>query len=395
MVVGAMPRVSQTPRRFDHLHLQNGAAALLPLLLLAACSSVHVANKQGVQLPALEFPLRSFTYPSGLRVLVERDTRTPLAGVYLVVGTGSTSDPAGKEGLAHSIEHLTFRSQPGGAGNFGNQLEDAGVINRNAFTTLDSTVYHEIGLASDLPKILRLEGLRMRSPVVAVPEAVQATEMEVVRNELRQRNETGFVGEVLGELQAALFPPGHPYARGAIGTHQSLSALGNADVLAFVKAWYRPDNMTLLVLGNVELESADRLLADALPRELLEGAAPVRLLKRMPPAAPPVPPSPPQQKELPRREALVAAPELWLAWSLPRNEHRRVSLGTPAVPRIAFRRATFRQSREPAWSRPWTREWSVSTWTQKCVNISLRGSGISLRCPGVRSTTTTRSISIS
>jgi zinc protease len=299
--------------------LAVAAIRLLPLALLAGCATVNVVQKQGVSLRPLEFPLRTLSYPSGLRVLVERDSRTPLAGIFLVVGSGSTSDPAGKEGLAHYIEHLTFRSRPFGAQGFRSLMEGAGWIDYNAFTELDETVYFEVGLASSLHEMLRLEGARMSAPVVKVTEAVRATELDVVRNELRLGNETGFVGEVLGELQSAVFPQGNPYARSVIGTHQSLAALREADVQAFVAAHYRPENMTLLILGDVDLATADRLVWESLPHELLGAPAPVRLSPRMPAAAPPVPPSPPQAEGLPRREAAVAAPEIWLAWSLPRS----------------------------------------------------------------------------
>jgi zinc protease len=291
----------------------------LPLVLLPGCATVNVVQKQGVNLRPLEFPLRMLSYPSGLRVLVERDSRTPLAGIFLVVGSGSTSDPAGKEGLAHYIEHLTFRSRPFGAQGFRSLMEGAGWIDYNAVTSLDATVYFEVGLASSVHEMLRLEGARMSAPVVKVTQAVRATELDVVRNELRLRNETGFISEVFGELQSAVFPQGNPYARSGIGTHQSLAALREADVQAFVAAHYRPENMTLLILGDVDLATADRLVWESLPHELLAAAAPVRLSPRMPAVAPPVPPSPPQAEGLPRKEAAVAAPEIWLAWSLPRS----------------------------------------------------------------------------
>src|SRR3982751_1463546 len=144
---------------------------IVALAMFAGCSSVKVVDKQGVEMPPVQFALRSLTYPSGLRVLVERDTRTKLAGVFVVVGAGSTSDPAGKEGLAHYVEHLTFRSRPGDRRPFRASLEDSGAFVFNAGTDFDSTNYYELGAVSDLPAILRLEGARMLDPVVHVPDA--------------------------------------------------------------------------------------------------------------------------------------------------------------------------------------------------------------------------------
>ena len=51
--------------------------------------------------------------PSGLRLLLEEDPDATLAGVVSVVRGGSGADPAGGEGLAHMVEHLTYRAVDG------------------------------------------------------------------------------------------------------------------------------------------------------------------------------------------------------------------------------------------------------------------------------------------
>jgi zinc protease len=286
------------------------------LALLGGCAGT-VPMAQGLAMRDVSFPLRDMRFPSGLRVLAEKDDRTPLAGLFLVVGAGSTSDPAGKEGLAHYIEHLAFRSRPFGKYSFRAMLERAGAGRWNAFTGLDDTVYYELGAASALPDLLRLEGTRMLAPITQLTPETLAIELNVVRNELRQRNETGFVGEVLGTLQAAVFPAGHPYRRPIIGTHESLSAIGPEDIAAFLKQHYRPDNMTLLILGNIDLMTIDRLVQESLPPELLAAPVPIRPAPRVPAKAPEPPDPPPASLE--RKEAAVATPELWIAWSLPRS----------------------------------------------------------------------------
>jgi zinc protease len=290
---------------------------LATALLLCGCASAVPMGRQGLSMRDVSFPLRELRFPSGLRVLVEKDDRAPLVSLFLVVGAGSTSDPAGKEGLAHYVEHLAFRSRPFGKYTLRRMLERAGAGAWNARTGLDDTVYFELGPASALPELLRLEGTRMLAPVAQVMPEVFATELGVVRNELRQRNETGFIGEVIGSLQAAVFPAGHPYARPVIGSHESLSAIKPEDVVAFLKQHYRPDNMTLLILGNVDLQTIERLLAQSLPPDLLAAPTPVHPPPRMP-ASGPEPPSPPPAS-LARKEAPVATPELWIAWSLPRS----------------------------------------------------------------------------
>jgi zinc protease len=298
-----------------------GRAAALSLALIA-CGGINVVHKQGLQLKPVQFPLRTFAFPSGLRVIVEKDSRTPLAGIFVVVGSGSSSDPAGKEGLAHYVEHLAFRTRAGGAESFWNQLDQAGAVERNASTSFDSTNYYEIGIATALPQLLKLEGSRMLAPVAGIPEAERAIELEVVRNELRQRNETGFFGDALAQMQAALFPPGHAYARSIGGSHESLSAIQWSDVEAFATTHYRPDNMTIVIIGDVELATVDKLLASSLPTRLLVSSAPVRPPQRLPSQVPSLPAPPASPDRVARVEASIAAPELWVAWSLPRGFDR-------------------------------------------------------------------------
>jgi zinc protease len=290
----------------------------LGLAVLAACGGVNVVKPEGVKLPPLEFPLRTLAYPSGLTVLVEKDERTQLAGVFVVVGSGSTNDPIGKEGLAHYIEHLTFRSRPTGRATVWNLLEQAGVATFNAFTSFDDTVYYEVGLASHLTDMLQLEGRRMANPVLLVTDAERATELDVVRNELRLKNETGYLGEALGDLDAAVYPPGHPYARPVGGTHESMASIKRADVDAYLRDNYKPENMTLLILGNIDLATADKLIAESIPRKLLEAPQKVAIGKRIPDIAPAVPDAPPQTRGLPMHDAAVASPEVWVAWTMPR-----------------------------------------------------------------------------
>ena len=168
----------------------------------------------------LEFHLRDFRLRSGMRVLVEQDKSAPVAGVITVVGVGSTSDPPGKEGLAHLVEHLTFRSKVGTPPtSMKTLLGQAGAADLNASTDFDATVYHEVGPRDALGDLLTLEGLRMLDPLANVDETTFLTEREVVHNELRERGETNAIGSIFAATQAATFPAGHPYARPIGGTH--------------------------------------------------------------------------------------------------------------------------------------------------------------------------------
>ena len=266
-------------------------------------------------MPKVDLSVRQLTFPSGLRVVAERDARTKIAGLFLVVGAGSSSDPAGKEGLAHYVEHLAFRSRPFGKSSFRRLLERADAAEWDARTSFDATLYHEVGPASALPEMLRLEGARMVAPIANVTPEILAAELDVVRSELRASNESGFSGEMFGALQKAVFPPGHPYAHPVIGTNESLTSIQAGDIRDFVHAHYEPRNMTLAIVGDIDLATIEGVVRDALPPELLRA----RTFKPRESLAEPAPEPPnPSSRIASRSEASVASPEIWIGWSLPR-----------------------------------------------------------------------------
>lgn len=273
--------------------------------------------RQGLVMRDIKYPMRDMRFPSGLRVLAEADARSPVVAIVLVVGAGSSSDPPGKEGLAHYVEHLAFRSRPFGKASVAKMLDKAGAGEWNAFTGFDNTVYYEMGPKEALGSLLLLEGSRMVAPVVRLAPETIPVELNVVRNELRQRNETGFIGEILGSMQGVLFPATHPYSRPIVGTHTSLSEITVDDVTAFLQKHYRPDNMTLLVIGDIDLTTIGTLVEQSLPKALLEGSGQKPPVSRISAVAP-VPPEAPPFKLL-TRETAVATPELWVGWSLPRS----------------------------------------------------------------------------
>ena len=141
-----------------------------------------------------------------------------------------------------------------------------------------------------------------------------------MRNELRERNETDSRGLGFHGVERVVFPASHPYARPIIGTHESLSGLTLADARAFVTDHYRPAEMTMVVIGDLDLTHAEDLLRHSLPAALYGDPAHAQPVAapgtRMPPAlAPPAPP--PEPASLPRLPAEVTTRELWIGWTTP------------------------------------------------------------------------------
>ena len=287
----------------------------LCLLLLSCCAMLPPPGK--IAMGKVDFMVRDFKLPNGMRVVIEEDHATDKAAVIALVGAGSAADPVGKEGLAHFVEHLAFRTRPDNKLTATQMLDFAGASMFNAATSLDDTTYFVLGPCESLPALLAITSAQLLSPGASVDAETFEVERAVVRNELRLRTETLVEGQLFSWIQEAAFPKGHRYARPLAGTHESLTAITAADVQKFTDEHYQPSNITLLIIGDLDSKSVDALLR-SLPPALAEGKAAktpsfagrVGNLPEEPPASPP--------RALVRKQsAAVQEPELNLVWTLP------------------------------------------------------------------------------
>ena len=158
-------------------------------VVLGLCGSVRAADvPTRLQIRDVRYDVRSVDLPSGMRVVVEREPSRPLVAVVSVVDVGGTNDPPGKEGLAHLVEHLTFRSVQDKKRPLVDLLEAAGAASWNASTSWDITTYQEVGSREGLPALLALEAARLSRPLEGVTPEVFEAERQVVKNELVQRD---------------------------------------------------------------------------------------------------------------------------------------------------------------------------------------------------------------
>ena len=138
-------------------------------------------------------------------------------------------------------DHLT-------ADTFDNLTENIGGEN-NAYTAEDVTVYHEVVPSNYLNPILWAEAERMSS--LALNEANFKSERDVVKEEYRQRILANPYGEFYLDSIKNSYAV-HPYKRPGIGNIAELDASTLAEVRAFHSTFYRPDNATLVVVGDFQ-----------------------------------------------------------------------------------------------------------------------------------------------
>lgn len=293
-------------------------AALLSLLCLLSLPTL-AAPKVPELKPVLEdfqLPTRDMCFPSGLRVVFQSDPSSPTVSVLSLIDGGSSLDPAGQEGAAHLLEHLWFRAKPQGGATIQARLEAMGA-SFNAATGPDYTAYSALVPKAQLPMAVRLETLRLEDPLVGVTEADVATERRIIQNE---RDQSNLSRAVLDALRGSLFPKGHPYSRGLGETPESVSRLDLAAARASVSRSYRPENTTLIIVGDVDLAGADAILNQAVPDAVFYGpggaqGTPKTCAPRMNGA--PAEPPPPASTGLVTLRSNVPRPQAFVAWSLP------------------------------------------------------------------------------
>ena len=192
-----------------------------------------------------------FSLENGLKVLVHRDTSTPIVAVNILYNVGAKDEQSDKTGFAHLFEHLMF----GGSINipkYDEPLQKVGGEN-NAFTNNDITNYYLTVPKQNLETAFWLESDRM------LDLAFSKKSLEVQRNVVIEEFKQVFLNQPYGDAWLQLRPMAykvHPYQWSTIG--KEISHIENAmmkDVKAFYKK-YLPKNLKPNIPSSPEIEEA-------------------------------------------------------------------------------------------------------------------------------------------
>ena len=275
------------------------------VLMMCAASAVVPA-----QAPApLQVPYRQFRLANGLTVILHQDKSVPLVGVNVWYHVGSANERPGRTGFAHLFEHLMFEgSRHVKEGEFDTLLEAAGG-NNNGSTSNDRTNYVIDVPSNALELALFLESDRMGYLLDTMTTALLNGQRDVVKNERRQSYENRPYGMASIELDRMLWPATHPYSWPTIGEMADLTAATEQDVRDFFKKYYAPNNASLVIAGDIDLDRTQALVEKWFGD--LPGGAPVE----------PVAPPPAMLTEVKRKTLRdrVTLPRLYLAWLTPRH----------------------------------------------------------------------------
>ncbi len=221
------------------------------------------SNSDLVPSPELHFGM----LPSGLRYVLKRNTLPEgRVSMHLNVQVGSLHEAEHERGLAHFLEHLSFNGSthfpPGELVKYFQRIGMEFGPDANAHTGFDETVY-DILLASNQTADIR-EGLTVLSDyaqgALLLPAEIER-ERRVVLAEKRSRDSASyrtFVDSLAFEFPGARLPRRLP-----IGDIEAIRSMDRDTIKAFYDAWYRPELMMVIVVGDISIPDTERLVIDA------------------------------------------------------------------------------------------------------------------------------------
>ena len=192
--------------------------------------------------------ITEYRLANGLRVILFADPSKPTATVNITYLVGSRHENYGETGMAHLLEHLIFK----GSKNF--PKPDAEFTRRgfqnNGTTWLDRTNYYSTFQASDdnLKWAIDWSADAMVNSFIAKKDL--DSEMTVVRNEF-ESGENNPTRVMLTRMQSMLYD-WHNYGNSTIGARSDIENVRIANLQAFYRTFYQPDNAVLIVAGKFD-----------------------------------------------------------------------------------------------------------------------------------------------
>ncbi len=241
------------------MHRPLPAALAALTLLLGATAGVAAPTTPGAKgkpsiVDTLDIKAETFTLPNGLTLVVHEDHKAPIVAVNVWYHVGSKDEAPGRSGFAHLFEHLMFNGSEHFNTDYFKALGAMGATDLNGTTNRDRTNYFQNVPVSGLDRVLFLESDRMGHLLGVIDQPRLDEQRGVVQNEKRQGENQPY-GQVFNEANKVLFPSHHPYAypRGTvIGSMEDLDAATLKDVQDWFKAWYGPQNATVVIAGDVD-----------------------------------------------------------------------------------------------------------------------------------------------
>jgi zinc protease len=273
--------------------------------------SAHLKAAPPESGPGITFPpstAQKRVLPNGLTIIVQEDRSAPVASVQAWCATGSVDENEHLgAGLSHILEHMLFKGTKTNPANaIAQKIQDVGGY-INAYTSFDRTVFwidvpkDGAGIAIDV-----LSDAMMNS---TLPVEEYAKEQEIIRREFAMGMDDP--DRMAGQLLFATAYQRHPYRLPVIGLLDVYNQLTRDQVMQYYRARYVPNNLTFIVVGDVQADAVYQQLTALFKDHPAKSLQPVF-----------IPSEPPQlgRREV-HQEFVTELSRLSLSWHIPEITH--------------------------------------------------------------------------
>ncbi len=265
----------------------------------------------------VDIPFQKFVLGNGLTLIVHEDHKAPIVAVNVWYHVGSKNEHPGKTGFAHLFEHMMFQ----GSQNLGKMefirlvQQNGGVLNGS--TRFDFTNYFELLPSNKLETALWAEADRMKG--LAITDENLKNQQDVVINEVKNAvlNQPygGFPWLWMPQYANSNWYNSHNF----YGELKDIEAATLADVQAFFKTYYAPNNAALAIVGDFDPGEATAMIA-----KYFAAIAPADL----PPPPDLSEPRQEEEKTATRQDPLANRPALAFSYHMPpRNSPEYFAMG--------------------------------------------------------------------
>jgi zinc protease len=196
----------------------------------------------------------------GLEVWLVPQRELPIVSMNMVFKTGGTVDPAGKSGLASMTSNLLDDgTKTRSAVDIANGLSEIGAT-LGTGSGWDSASVTMQTLTKNLDKALTIYSDVIVNPTFPANELETARRRALIGLQQRRDNPNAIANVVYNQL---LYGKNHPYGNVITGDETSIKSFNQADLMKFYETYYRPNNATLIVVGDTTMASLKPKLESA------------------------------------------------------------------------------------------------------------------------------------
>jgi zinc protease len=207
-------------------------------------------------------PMQKATLSNGLKVVLAERHAAPVVNLSMMVDAGYASDSQDLPGLAGlSLRMLEEGTPTRGALKISEEFESLGA-NFSSYSNLDGAFVQLNALKATLPKALDVYADVLLHPAYAQNELDRLKKDQLAAI---QREKSNPQSMALRVMPALIYGKGHAYALPLTGsgTEAAVARIGRGDLVKYHQTWFKPNNATLLVVGDTTLAEITPLLEKA------------------------------------------------------------------------------------------------------------------------------------